>query len=496
MSSNFQKTTSNFFVTFLIGLIVVSFMFTGYESMKGAPNAVAKVGSFPITAREYQMEYNRQINFFKNAIFGGKDLSSKDIERFGIKDTALKNLVQSKLQLVFANKAEIVASPAQIKETIKRFDFFQTNGQFDVNKYKQLLRANGLSPKDFEADITNQVYADNAQNLFSKFPISDRYIDEIKRFKAMRYNAYVAEISEGDLRKFIDVSNNEIADYLKNEANLARTENLFKERKAQLDVPEKVKASHILIRTPSSETEKAEKKIKEIAKKVTPRNFKKMANKYTEDPSGKGKGGSLGLFGRGRMVPEFEKVAFTMKPGTISEPVKTTFGYHLIYVEKKVEAKVAKFDDHKNKLATELIRQSKEEELKKLMADVTNKVAEAMKAKNFKEVSKLKKKYGFSLDENTRFNRFEGSLGNINIASEQNKEIFAGLKDKDANFFNFDLAGKNLIVSIEKSYEKNIPDFDHKKEKNGLQMALSNRIKTTVLKTIGDDVAVKQFVKL
>lgn len=496
MSSNFQKTTSNFFVTFLIGLIVVSFMFTGYESMKGAPNAVAKVGSFPITAREYQMEYNRQINFFKNAIFGGKDLSSKDIERFGIKDTALKNLVQAKLQLVFANKAEVVASPAQVKETIKRFDFFQTNGQFDVNKYKQLLRANGLSPKDFEADITNQVYADNAQNLFSKFPVSDRYIDEIGRFKAMRYNAYVAEISEGNLRKFIDVSKKEVTDYLSNEANLARTENIFKERKASLDVPEKVKASHILIRTPGNETEKAEKKIKDIAKKVTPRNFKKMANEYTEDPSGKGKGGSLGLFGRGRMVPEFEKVAFTMKPGTISEPVKTTFGYHLIYVEKKVEAKEAKFEAYKNELATELIRQSKEEELKKLMSEVTTKVAEALKTKNVKEVQNLKKKYGFALDENTRFNRFEGSLGNINIASEQTKEIFAGLKDKDANFFNFDLAGKNLIVSIEKSYEKDLPDFDHKKEKNGLQMALSNRIKTTVLKTIGDDVAVKQFVKL
>jgi peptidyl-prolyl cis-trans isomerase D len=496
MSSNFQKTTSNFFVTFLIGLIVVSFMFTGYESMKGAPNAIAKVGNFPITSREYQMEYNRQINFFKNAIMGGKDLSSKDIERFGIKDTALKNLVQAKLQLVFADQADVVASPIQIKETIKRFDFFQTNGQFDVTKYKGLLRANGISPKDFEEDITNQVYADNAQTLFSKFPVSDRYIDEIGRFKAMRYNAYVAEIKEADLRKFIDVSKKEISDYLANEANLARTENLFNERKPQLDVPEKVKASHILIRTPGSDTEKAEKQIKKIAKEVNPQNFKKLANKYTEDPSGKGKGGSLGIFGRGRMVPEFERVAFNLRPGSISQPVKTAFGYHLIYVEKKIEAKEAKFEAFKDEIATELIRQSKEEELKKLMAEVTDKVAKALENKKISELKELKKQYGFALDENTRFNRFEGSLGNITIAAEQTKDIFAGLQDKDANFFNFDLAGKSLIVSIEKSYDKDLPDFDHKKEKNGLQMVLSNRIKQTVLKKIGDDVAVKQFVKL
>lgn len=496
MSSNFQKTTSNFFVTFLIGLIVVSFMFTGYESMKGAPNAVAKVGSFPITAREYQMEYNRQLNFFKNAIMGGKDLSSQDIERFGIKDTALKNLVQAKLQLVFADRAELEAAPSQVKETIKRFDFFQTNGQFDINKYKQLLRANGISPQDFENDITNQVYADNAQSLFSKFPVSDRYMEEIGRFKAMRYDAYVAEIKESNLRKFINVSKSEVAEYLKNEANKARTENIFKERKNKLDVPEKVKASHILIRTPGGESEEAKKKIEKIAKEVTPKNFKKLANKYTEDPTGKGKGGSLGIFGRGRMVPEFERVAFTLRPGSVSEPVKTNFGYHLILVEKKIAAKEAKYEDYEAEIATEMIRESKEEELKKLMDEVTTKVSAAIKSRNTKELKALKKKYGFSLDENTQFNRFEGSLGQIMIASEQNKEIFNGLKDKEANFYNFNLPGKNLIVAIEKSYNKDLPQFDLEKEKNGLQMVLSNKIKQTVLKEIGDEVAVKQFVNL
>ena len=82
MAGNFQKTTSNFFVTFLIGLIVVSFMFTGVQSMNSSPNAVAKVGSYDISAREYQMEYNRQLNFFKSYMMQGKDLTSQDIERF------------------------------------------------------------------------------------------------------------------------------------------------------------------------------------------------------------------------------------------------------------------------------------------------------------------------------------------------------------------------------------------------------------------------------
>lgn len=496
MSNTFQKTTSNFFVTFLIGLIVVSFMFTGYESMKGAPNAVAKVGSHPITGQEYQREYSRQINFFKNAIMGGKDLTSQDIERFNIKNTAIRNLVQAKLQLIFAERAGVYASPEEVKKTIKRFDFFLTNGQFDINKYKLLLSSNGLTPKEFEEDIAQQVYTENSQSLFSQFPISDEYVRDIGRFKAMRYDAHVVQITEAGMKKHIPVSSKEIEEYLAVEVNKARTENLFKERKTKLDVPEKVKASHILIRAVAGEEEKAKKKIEEIAKKVTTKNFKVMANKYTDDPSGKGKGGTLGIFGKGRMVPEFERVAFTLRPGSISEPVKTNYGYHLIYVEKKIPAKVAEYKDYEKELATELIRDTKSEEQKKLLAEVTEQVATAVKAGQFKDVKELQKKYGFAYDENTQFNRFEGSLGSIMIPSEQNKQIFNELKEQEGNFYKFNLEDKSLIVAIQKSYNKDLPPFDISKEKNGLQMVLSNKIKQAVLKKLGDEIAVKQFVQL
>ncbi len=63
-------------------------------------------------------------------------------------------------------------------------------------------------------------------------------------------------------------------------------------------------------------------------------NFTAAAKKYSKCPSGKA-GGVLGWFGRGDMVPEFEKVAFEMPSGQVSEPVKTQFGWHLIYVISK-----------------------------------------------------------------------------------------------------------------------------------------------------------------
>ena len=92
-----------------------------------------------------------------------------------------------------------------------------------------------------------------------------------------------------------------------------------------------VEAMHILVPT--------EMKAQEIRKYIMAgenqneifNNFRKAAKMYSQCPSG-ASGGLLGWFSRGDMVPEFEKAAFALNPGEVSEPVKTQFGYHLIYV--------------------------------------------------------------------------------------------------------------------------------------------------------------------
>ena len=104
-------------------------------------------------------------------------------------------------------------------------------------------------------------------------------------------------------------------------------------------------ASHILIqytgamRAPSTVTrtkEQAQKLAEQIAKKAQKpgATFAKLADEYTEDPSGKGKGGMLGVFERGRMVPEFDKATFALAPGQTSGVVESAFGFHIIYREK------------------------------------------------------------------------------------------------------------------------------------------------------------------
>ena len=109
--------------------------------------------------------------------------------------------------------------------------------------------------------------------------------------------------------------------------------------------PETATASHILIRylgarrAPSSVT-RSQAEAKTLAEQIAAKartpgaDFVELANQYTEDPSGKSRGGRLGTFGRGRMVPAFDKATFELEAGEVSGVVETDFGYHIIYREK------------------------------------------------------------------------------------------------------------------------------------------------------------------
>ena len=103
--------------------------------------------------------------------------------------------------------------------------------------------------------------------------------------------------------------------------------------------------------------EKALEKMVGIAAKTNVDNFAEMASKHSDDPGSKQKGGDLGFFPRGRMVPEFETAAFSTEKGKITEPVKTQYGYHIILVEDKKEEREESLDEVRNQIADQLRRE-------------------------------------------------------------------------------------------------------------------------------------------
>ena len=136
-------------------------------------------------------------------------------------------------------------------------------------------------------------------------------------------------------------------------------------QRAKAAKPEQVRASHILIKTDKSKTEDAAKKeidalhaqMKDLKGENLAKKFAELAKEKSDCPS-KAKGGDLGAFGHGQMVPEFDKAAFAQDVGKLYAPVKTSFGWHLVLVTEKISAKtptdadVAKvLDEQKPKLA-------------------------------------------------------------------------------------------------------------------------------------------------
>jgi parvulin-like peptidyl-prolyl isomerase len=140
----------------------------------------------------------------------------------------------------------------------------------------------------------------------------------------------------------------------------ART--LYSQRASIYDVPEQVRARHVLLKIAPDATEaenaETEARAREVLKRLRDgEDFATVATEISEDPGSKESGGDLGLFGRGQMVKPFEDVAFSLEPGELSDVVRSDFGFHIIRVEEHNLAKQTPFEEVREQLASELIRQ-------------------------------------------------------------------------------------------------------------------------------------------
>ncbi len=142
----------------------------------------------------------------------------------------------------------------------------------------------------------------------------------------------------------------------------------YDEHKAAFEVPETVKASHILIQVSKDAGKKdwgeAKKKLVALRKDILAKkiSFEDAAKANSSCPS-KARGGDLGFFAKGQMVPEFDEVAFKTKVGEISAPVKTQFGYHLVKVTDHKDSSIKPLDDVKDDIRQQLLQQKQRETL-------------------------------------------------------------------------------------------------------------------------------------
>ena len=139
----------------------------------------------------------------------------------------------------------------------------------------------------------------------------------------------------------------------------AEAKEYFEKNKQQFDKPEQTHARHILLKldktAPEDKVKEVEAKAKDLAKqaKAKDADFAALATQHSEGPT-KTKGGDLGFFDKKRMVPEFADAAWKLKPGQVSDPVRTQFGFHIIKVEDRKPAVKANFETEKDNIISRL----------------------------------------------------------------------------------------------------------------------------------------------
>ena len=306
----------------LVTLALSAVLFTGCGVK--SQNAIIKINDQAITQAEYDKLMDRHIGQSPFGRMGDLKGNKDGFLYLMIEQNVVNQLIITELLEQEANDRGIKVTNKDVDEALKK-SMDQMGGK---DRLIEVLKANDVSVKEFKNDLRNQVKMQKLANSAGNIEVSDK---ECEKF--------------------------------------------FKENPAKFQNPEKVRASHILISAnphqiqqdltldgrrdiPKEELiaqveakmaqkkEQAEKLAKEL--KADKTKFAEYAKKYSDDPGSAKQGGDLGFFPKEAMVPEFAKVAFDSKPDTVSDVVKTQFGYHIIYVQDRRAAGVTPYEKAKS----------------------------------------------------------------------------------------------------------------------------------------------------
>ncbi|MCT4507379.1 MAG: peptidylprolyl isomerase [Tepidibacter sp.] len=291
----------------LMALMV--FSITGF-TYKESKDVVAKVNNKEITVSEYEKNLAMYKKNFE-AIYG-PDIWNVEIEKGKtvievIKEQVLDNMIKDELIYQSAQKENINVEDKAVEEEFKQF-----KTQLELNQeFKKYLKENNIDDKFLKNQLKKNI-------LISKY--KESYILSLK-------------LNDEKLKVY----------YEKNKDQYKR---------------EEAKASHILFKSVDDNMKPISEQDKKIAKKkaedvlVRAKNgedFASLAKAYSEDTISGSNGGNLGYFGKGVMVPEFEKATFELKAGEISDLVETKFGYHIIKVMDRL-GEIRPFEEVKDQI--------------------------------------------------------------------------------------------------------------------------------------------------
>jgi peptidyl-prolyl cis-trans isomerase D len=333
---------------------------------------------------------------------------------------AVDSMISRQALISEAGRMGLRVSPAEVLDELQHGRYAATffpGGKFIGQvEYEDMLQRANLTSAKFEESVSNDILLTKLQALISgSANVSDAEIhaEFLKQNSKVKFD--YAVLKQDDLRKGLHPTDVElkafyeshkasyansvpekrkvkyaIVETAKSEAGVEITQDdlrtYYDQHRAQYQMPEQVKVSHILIKTPlpgpdgkvdEKGVAEAQHRAEDLLKQLKGgAKLEDLAKKYSEDPGSGKQGGSLGWIGKGQTVPEFEKTAFSLPKGQISDLVKSSYGFHIIRVDDKQEAHTKTLDEVKGEIEPILkhqkgqqIAQKKAEDLLKAARD-------------------------------------------------------------------------------------------------------------------------------
>ena len=358
-----RERRTKFTAYILFSAIIIVFIFWGIQSgdMPQQGGYAATVNNTVISIGEFRRAVDQQMQFYSR-IFGQQfDMNAQ--RSMQIRSSTLDRLISQELLVQAAQDQGITASDAEIRQQIFDIPAFQKDGRFQRDAYNNYLNYVRMSPSQFETDLRKDLVLKDLRQIFetASKPTSGEVEKEMLA-RALKVNVEFVAYDSNEAGQHLKVPAAEVEKFLNSADSAKKIEEYYNAHKSDYVKEGEVRARHILIKAAQGDKaaeDAARAKIKVIQERLKKEPFEKVAKEVSEDGGSKEKGGDLGFFGKGKMVPPFEAAAFTQEKGKIGEPVQSSFGFHIIEVTDKKGGESRTADQAKREIAEKILAKDK-----------------------------------------------------------------------------------------------------------------------------------------
>ena len=411
---DFIRNNTKLLMVLLFLLVIPSFVLfgiEGYTRYAQSDAKVARVDGHGITQAEWDAAHRREVD---NIRATNPNVDIKLLDSPLLKYAALERLVRERVLAAAVSNNHIVVSDARLADELGRDPAINAlrkpDGTLDMDRYKQLLSMQGMTPEGFEAGVRTDLasrqvlngvagtgLASSAQAELGMDALNERREVQIARFEPAQFVAKVnltdAEVEAYYKANLANYQAPEMADIqylvldldaIKKTVTVSEQDlkTYYDQNAASLGTKEQRRASHILIAAPKgasqAERDKAKARAEQLLTELraAPDKFADVAKKESQDDTTAAGGGDLGFFDRAGIDPAIADAAFKLDKGAISGVVASDFGYHIIRLTDIKPAVVPPFAELRAKLEDQLKTQQAQRKFTELAEDFRNRVYE------------------------------------------------------------------------------------------------------------------------